>query len=198
MSELKPCPFCGGEATTRIIYPIGKHYPLHEDDIKSPVVYVGCRNCGIDIQYTPDFWNTRPAEDALSKELTEQAANYENIICEYKRDVKQAVKQIDYLKAEVERLKKQVSDREDEGYAGFVIGVEQMKKRLAEKGKEIENLKNKLKELKECIIDSRDKYMKLTEHEDFTTATISFGAYNLLNSFIEIINAPDTGKIGEN
>jgi ABC-type Fe3+-citrate transport system substrate-binding protein len=67
-----------------------------------------------------------------------------------------------------------------------------MKKRLAEKGKEIENLKNKLKELKECIIDSRDKYMKLTEHEDFTTATISFGAYNLLNSFIEIINAPDT------
>lgn len=118
-------------------------------------------------------WNTRPAEDAKDRE-------------------------IDYLKAEVERLKKQVSDREDEGYAGFVIGVEQMKKRLAEKDKEIENLKNKLKELKECIIDSRDKYMKLTEHEDFTTATISFGAYNLLNSFIEIINAPDTGKIEEN
>lgn len=56
---------------------------------------------------------------------------------------------------------------------------------------EVERLKNKLKELKECIIDSRDKYIKLTEHEDFTTATISFGAYNLLNSFIEIINAPD-------
>jgi hypothetical protein len=59
------------------------------------------------------------------------------------------------------------------------------------KDKEIERLENKLKELKECIIDSRDKYMKLTEHKDFTTATISFGAYNLLNSFIEIINAPD-------
>lgn len=51
------------------------------------------------------MWNTRPAEEALNKELTEQAANYENIICEYKRDVKQAVEKIDSFTAEVERLK---------------------------------------------------------------------------------------------
>lgn len=47
----------------------------------------------------------------------------------------------DALTAEVERLKKQVADREDEGYAGFVIGVDQMKKKLAEKNKEVERLK---------------------------------------------------------
>jgi Ribonuclease G/E len=46
---------------------------------------------------------------------------------------------------EIERLKKQVADREDEGYAGFVIGVEQMKKRLAEKDKEIERLKEEVR-----------------------------------------------------
>lgn len=50
----------------------------------------------------------------------------------------------DALKAEVERLKKQVADREDEGYAGFVLGVDQMKKKLAEKDKEIERLKSDL------------------------------------------------------
>lgn len=65
--ELKPCPFCGGEATIRCFYPIDNHYPLHEEDVKSPIVYVGCKNCGIDIQYTPDFWNTRPAEQYLKK-----------------------------------------------------------------------------------------------------------------------------------
>lgn len=53
---------------------------------------------------------------------------------------------------EIERLKKQVADREDEGYAGFVIGVEQMKKRLAEKDREVERLEEALKKCRTLAI----------------------------------------------
>jgi uncharacterized small protein (DUF1192 family) len=53
----------------------------------------------------------------------------------------------DALTAEVERLKAELADRDIEGYAGFVLGVDQMKKKLAEKDKEIERLKAIIDEL---------------------------------------------------
>lgn len=115
--ELKPCPFCGGEAVAfdgwdsfRIMHTYG----------------VCCTKCS-GKQFKPEYaishWNRRPLED--------------------------------------------------------------------EKDREIKRLKEKLNSLKQEIIENRDKYMKLTEHDDFTTATLAFGGYNLLNSFIEIINATD-------
>jgi hypothetical protein len=57
---------------------------------------------------------------------------------------------------EIERMKKQVAGREDEGYAGFIIGVEQMKKRLAEKDKEIEKLKAEFEELRYIVDEFRE------------------------------------------
>lgn len=68
----------------------------------------------------------------------------------------------DALTAEVERLKKQVADREDEGYAGFVIGVDQMKKKLAEKDKEIARLRLQNMKLKKLI--NEDLFHVLTNY----------------------------------
>lgn len=53
----------------------------------------------------------------------------------------------DALKAKIAELEKQLSDSADEGYVGFMLGIEQMKKKLAEKDKEIERLKAALSDI---------------------------------------------------
>lgn len=81
MSELKPCPFCGGE-------PEMIHAVLEEYHSVNPEII--CRECGYRIKakylaisiadspketckfldrQTIQFWNTRPAEDALKAKV---------------------------------------------------------------------------------------------------------------------------------
>ena len=55
MSELKPCPFCGGEA-----------------ELCYSEVDTFCRKCNV-IQET-EMWNTRPIEDALNARIAELEA----------------------------------------------------------------------------------------------------------------------------
>lgn len=55
MSELKNCPWCGGEVCRDYI----------DDDITRTI---GCSNCGISMHMTDDEWNTR-AESAQEVEL---------------------------------------------------------------------------------------------------------------------------------
>lgn len=55
MSELKPCPFCGGEA-----------------ELCYSEVDTFCRKCNV-MQET-ELWNTRPIEDALNKRIAELEA----------------------------------------------------------------------------------------------------------------------------
>jgi len=64
MSKLKPCPFCGGEAT---IQPEGDYHEIH------------CEDCGIELNRrtydeTVTAWNTR-AETEAEKKIRK--------ICEY-------------------------------------------------------------------------------------------------------------------
>ena len=56
---------------------------------------------------------------------------------------------------EIERLKKQLSDSADEGYVGFMLGIEQMKKKLAEKDKEIERLKAALSDISKIAFEGK-------------------------------------------
>ena len=63
------------------------------------------------------------------------------------RNLKGYVTDCQILRAEIERLKGEVADRDIEGYAGFMIGVDQMKKIVAEKDKEIEGLKAALTDM---------------------------------------------------
>lgn len=60
MSELKPCPFCGGEAKEQNIIIVGHGL----------CKMVFCEKCYIDFKNPTaiDHWNTRPAEDALKAE----------------------------------------------------------------------------------------------------------------------------------
>jgi len=57
MSELKPCPFCGGEA-----------------ELCYSEVDTFCRKCNV-MQET-ELWNTRPIEDALRKRIAELEAKH--------------------------------------------------------------------------------------------------------------------------
>ena len=60
MDELKPCPFCGSSNTI-------KHSPQYSNQ-----VYHECNECGCSVAFYSDerdFWNTRPAEDALTAEV---------------------------------------------------------------------------------------------------------------------------------
>lgn len=89
-NELKPCPFCGEKPDTEIIYLSSAFPSLGEFDPREPIVNVGCSHCGIAISYRPDFWNTRPAEDAKDKEIErlktalEQIASLRNLNPEMK------------------------------------------------------------------------------------------------------------------
>lgn len=61
--ELKPCPFCGGEAKEQNIIIVGRGL----------CKMVFCENCNIDFKTPTSIvqWNTRPAEDALKAENEE-------------------------------------------------------------------------------------------------------------------------------
>ena len=59
--ELKPCPFCGGEA-----------------ELCYSEVDTFCRKCNV-MQET-ELWNTRPIEDALNKRIAELEALVERLI----------------------------------------------------------------------------------------------------------------------
>lgn len=61
MSELKPCPFCGGEA-----------------ELCYSEVDTFCRKCNV-MQET-ELWNTRPIEDALRLRIAELEALVERLI----------------------------------------------------------------------------------------------------------------------
>ena len=60
MSELKPCPFCGGEA-----------------ELCYSEVDTFCRKCNV-MQET-ELWNTRPIEDALRLRIAELEAEIERL-----------------------------------------------------------------------------------------------------------------------
>ena len=79
MDELKPCPFCGNVPYVVEHYSIGNHYPLNECDIKSPIITVGCERCGITSSYAPEFWNHRPAEEALKAEVEKLKAENDEL-----------------------------------------------------------------------------------------------------------------------
>lgn len=92
MSELKPCPFCGGEATYLHIIEIeinGKMYPvdMHE---------YGCDNVGCSVlpsaktlskEQAAEWWNTR-AKDKRIEELTEQLEQLERELQQERKDPK--------------------------------------------------------------------------------------------------------------
>jgi hypothetical protein len=107
---------------------------------------------------------------------------------------------------EIERLKKQVADREDEGYAGFVIGVEQMKKILAEKDKEIERLKEEVRKLAtelnniniltDNIMNEADFGSKATKAEMHSRLTsIYVYASHIKRALARTDDTTDTGKM---
>jgi len=73
MSDLKPCPFCGGDVQL---------YNIDDDGLGGFSYYyeVVCRHCGLSNKSiyadrdrvenaTIKHWNTRPIEDALRKEI---------------------------------------------------------------------------------------------------------------------------------
>ena len=61
MSELKPCPFCGGEA-----------------ELCYSEVDTFCRKCNV-MQET-ELWNTRPIEDALRLRIAELEALVDELV----------------------------------------------------------------------------------------------------------------------
>jgi len=73
MSELKPCPFCGGKALTNTFldYEDLEYTPL--DTIEHEVT---CENerCINGWWLSPKEWNARPIEDALNKRIAELEA----------------------------------------------------------------------------------------------------------------------------
>lgn len=73
-TELKPCPFCGGEATTN----------ERHKDLQGKYYLVGCRDCNLDM-FTPEDWNTRHLDtiqppDAALVEALEFYAEQESYV----------------------------------------------------------------------------------------------------------------------
>lgn len=95
MSELKPCPFCGGEAKTRGIGP-------------NQVPYFGCGKCGCWF-LAVGTWNSRPVEDALRADIEEARKVARDASCdsEYYRG------EMDRFRIEAERLREEVTRLRD-------------------------------------------------------------------------------------
>lgn len=85
MSELKPCPFCGGEAITTAFFDADDfdYMPIEVNDCDAEVT---CKNerCINGWWLSPKDWNNRPIEDALHARITELEADSVQIqyICE--------------------------------------------------------------------------------------------------------------------
>ena len=76
MSELKPCPFCGGEA-----------------ELCYSEVDTFCRKCNV-MQET-ELWNTRPIEDELrarSARLEAENVNLSKKVTDYEKELRQSYK----------------------------------------------------------------------------------------------------------
>jgi Lar family restriction alleviation protein len=63
MTDLKPCPFCGGEAYQKTAF------PHDEDGLEMNLYIVGCKICDIEFSWLWDkevairLWNTRNGEE---------------------------------------------------------------------------------------------------------------------------------------
>lgn len=75
MSELKPCPFCGGKAFTSTFFDWDdlEYMPIEVNDCDAEVT---CENerCINGWYLSPKAWNTRPIEDALNARIAELEA----------------------------------------------------------------------------------------------------------------------------
>ena len=65
-NELKPCPFCGGEATVELAHPHFVYKKYHDR-----YVIVGCRSCGITTHLYAA--NNKTRSPLLNKANTEKA-----------------------------------------------------------------------------------------------------------------------------
>jgi Lar family restriction alleviation protein len=93
--ELKPCPFCGGEAKLT--------------DLKqAPESWVECKECGARTRFFSNSeeapvsaWNTRPIEDELRKELR----YYRNYSAALEKEVKSLRNALDQIRITLEAKK---------------------------------------------------------------------------------------------
>jgi Lar family restriction alleviation protein len=83
MANLKPCPFCGGEAHKRV------EFPCDEDGLEMNLYIVGCENCDIEFsflwneEYAIEAWNTRKPMETVVAELEERKGTYfDGLPCE--------------------------------------------------------------------------------------------------------------------
>lgn len=81
MSELKPCPFCGGEAITTAFFDADDfdYMPIEVNDCDAEVT---CKNerCINGWWLSPKDWNTRPIEDELRARIAEMEEALEHVI----------------------------------------------------------------------------------------------------------------------
>ena len=106
MDELKPCPFCGGEAE------------YWGDDGKAGCASDMGSGCPFDEVMYAHEWNTRPIEDALRAERDELRRMLDAVLA-LEEPVETA------LRAEVERLKAEL-DKTHEAWLDWQVGLRTM------------------------------------------------------------------------
>jgi hypothetical protein len=89
---------------------------------------------------------------------------------------------------QIAELKAELSRNANEGYVGFILGIEQMKKKLAEKDKVIARLKGNWDYLKEYLVALRNSRL---HDECLMGSELNRYAISFLNGLIEKINATD-------
>ena len=87
MSELKPCPFCGGKAVTSTFFDWDdlEYMAIEVNDCDAEVT---CENerCINGWYLPPEAWNTRPIEDALTARIAELEAENDRLQSGWFRD----------------------------------------------------------------------------------------------------------------
>lgn len=80
--ELRPCPFCGGEALTNIFldYEDIENLPTNVIDDYEPEVTCENERCINGWWLSPKDWNTRPIEDELQARIAELEAYIDQLI----------------------------------------------------------------------------------------------------------------------